>query len=295
MLSYEDEARKLERKLRQYAERLFYSSFASKLLTIVVGVIASFFAQLTDIVSLVMLVLYLLSELLLFLHQNVRGDWEYLQRRLDALNSLGWPIPNKQMSDLSTEYSRLLNKSETLKPHHAEYFASTAPIGELRALQNTQESAWYAKHIAKATFRIYLGLIGALVIVAMVALSFVIITANDLSAVVGATRGAIAGFTLLVSVNLFTFTLGYNAYARCADLIESNIAALLDSGSYTQEDAIRIMNEYHLCHASAPMNPSWIWKWKRTTLGVSWNTYRRELGGASDYVGKTDLGVSRRD
>ena len=42
----------------------------------------------------------------------------------------------------------------------------------------------------------------------------------------------------------------------------------------SQRQAAKIMNEYHLSRASAPILPTWIWKYHRDRLNKVWHEYR---------------------
>ncbi|SCZ64697.1 hypothetical protein [Thiohalomonas denitrificans] len=274
MSSREAEARKLERGLRGSAEKWFYGALVAKTLTLLVGVSALIFYPTATQPSIIILLLYVVAELASWRHNTVRNDWEYLQRQLDAHNSLGWRLDQRKLADLSIEYKRLLTHLPPVNIAYDEYFASPESNGPKRALDNTQQSAWFAKHIAKSTWILYVTVLVFLALAAIIGLLVTTASPTNYNTVSSFSKIVTASLTFVVSVNLIHYTRGYFRYTRCAASVENEIAAKLASGNYDLYEAIALMHEYHLCHAAAPMNPSLVWRWRRDDLNEQWRKYK---------------------
>ncbi|MBR8834968.1 MAG: hypothetical protein DSM106950_13255 [Stigonema ocellatum SAG 48.90 = DSM 106950] len=80
---------------------------------------------------------------------------------------------------------------------------------------------------------------------------------------------------LVFSLGLFRFVMGYYGFSRKAAQIEENIEKLIKLKTFDDTEAIKVMQEYHIARASAPLIPSWVWKQMRNDLNEMWNKYRQ--------------------
>jgi len=139
-----------------------------------------------------------------------------------------------------------------------------------------QESAWWSKHIARRAASVYTITIVFLIIGSLVALIVTIETAQTYTAQLNIGRTITSTIMLVFSLNLLRTALGYYSYSQKAAKIEERAELLLSSKKIDLIEAIKLMNDYHLAHAEAPMNPGWLWSIKQEDFNELWKTYRRQ-------------------
>lgn len=59
---------------------------------------------------------------------------------------------------------------------------------------------------------------------------------------------------------------GYYGFGRKAAQIEEKIENLIKLKTFDDTEAIKVVQEYHIARASAPLIPSWVWKQMRNDL-----------------------------
>lgn len=123
--------------------------------------------------------LTLISELAGYRMERVRGIAQGLRRKLEALNSFGWEILNREMSDLILRCSRSVKKRVKREVAEEPYFASKEELGPKRAVENVMESAWWSKHLAESMFWNCSVIIGYAFIGSLVALMASILAITD--------------------------------------------------------------------------------------------------------------------
>ncbi len=79
---------------------------------------------------------------------------------------------------------------------------------------------------------------------------------------------------LIFSLGLIRFILGYYQFSSQASRVEIQAARLLELDSVNQDQAIKLIYEYQLSRAVAPLLPSWLWKLMRNDLNRLWQEYR---------------------
>ena len=107
------------------------------------------------------------------------------------------------------------------------------------------------------------------------ALIFSIETVHDFSMLPNIARVVTSTLMLVFSLDLLRISLSYQKYSRKAATIERQAERLLRDGTVDVIQAIKLMQDYHLAHAEAPMNPHWMWSSMRDDLDELWQAYRR--------------------
>ena len=162
-----------------------------------------------------------------------------------------------------------------IKFDEASYFASKKDTGAKRAVENVLESSWWAKHIAKRASNIYAGAVAFIFIGSFVVLIISIDTITNFNVLTNMGRAVTSAVMLIFSLDLVRIAHSYKKYSEQSALVEAKAQMLLKSKSIEIVEAIKLVQEYHLAHAEAPMNPQWLWKIMRDELNVIWREYRR--------------------
>jgi hypothetical protein len=65
----------------------------------------------------------------------------------------------------------------------------------------------------------------------------------------------------------------FNLSARASEY-DRKSSELIRAGSVTERDALRLLSDYQLERATAPLLPDWAWRARRRHLNEIWKTYR---------------------
>lgn len=163
---------------------------------------------------------------------------------------------------LSPEAGALLKQGIT--------YASEEPHGSRRALENLAESAWFTKHLAA---RCVHWVATTFIITLLIAISLLLWAAAEVSgtsAGAAAAKSFAATFTFLISVGLIRSWLGYSKLERKAEKIDSDAMTMLGMENPSTFEAQRLLTEYQISRASAPLIPTWIWKVHRNSMNEDW-------------------------
>lgn len=149
-------------------------------------------------------------------------------------------------------------------------YASAEPHGARRALENLSESAWFTKHLAAHCVQ---WVAATFIITLLIAISLLLWAVAEVS---GTAAGAIAAksfaatFTFLISVGSIRSWVGYAKLERKADKIDGDATAMLVSAEPSVFEVQRLLTEYQVTRASAPLIPTWIWKVYRDSMNQDW-------------------------
>ncbi len=220
--------------------------------------------------------LAMIADWLAWRSDTNKGTAEALLRKLDGRDSFGWPISRAELSDLLMRSPSKVDKLVVAKALSEEYFASEEPPGTLRALENLQESAWWSKHLSERMRSYYLAGTCLLVGIAVLVLLVSIQTIDDKQTLSSLGRIVTSVLTLVFSLNLFRSVLGYHNFSVKAGQIEKSTENLLASPGVQESEIIKLMSEYQLARASAPLLPTWLWNRMEDELNATWKQYRRQ-------------------
>lgn len=269
--------RALDRVLRETAEYSWFLSLLFKLSIFVAGTLLIFIPSISQVIPFVVIFLTLVAEFFSWRYSSARDTWEMLHRKLDFFESLGWEVSNAEISDLLTQLTKKQKKKISgIKFDEASYFASKKDAGAKRAVENVLESSWWAKHIAKRASNIYAGAVTFIFIGSFVVLIISIDTVTNFNVLTNMGRAVTSAVMLIFSLDLVRIAHSYKKYSEQSASVEAKAQMLLKSKSIEIVEAIKLVQEYHLAHAEAPMNPQWLWKIMRDELNVIWREYRRD-------------------
>lgn len=217
--------------------------------------------------------LALLAEGLQWRSDVIKGSAESLKRKLEYHNAFGWAITGYEMAQYLLQVPR---KSIQRLPREGEgepYFASTQGIGPTRALENVRESAWWSKNQAERLGHICFGITALAFLVALAILLFAVQAVDDPSARSGIGRIVTATITFVVSFGLIRLALGYAGFAKAAARVVESAEQALGAGGGEMIQAIKLLHDYQLARASAPLLPTWYYNRIRGHLNRLWDAY----------------------
>jgi hypothetical protein len=257
------------------AKRWARFSFISKLIGFLVGVLTVTIPLVPTYAPVFVFVLAVLADWLAWRSEAYKGIAEALLRKLDGHDSFGWALSKAELSDLLMRSPLRVDKLVVAKALSGEYFASKEPPGTKRALENLQESAWWSKHLSERMGNYYLIGTCLLVCIAILVLLISVQTIDNTQTLSSLGRVVTSALTLVFSLNLFRSVLGYQSFSIKAGQIEKFAENLLVSSGIQESEAIKLMSEYQLIRASAPLIPTWLWNRMENELNATWKQYRQ--------------------
>lgn len=258
------------------AKRWARFSLLCKLAGFLVGVLTSLLPLVPAYAPVMVFMLAMIADWLAWRSDTHKGTGEAWLRKLDGRDSFGWAISGAELSDLLMRSPSKVDKLVVAKALSEEYFASKEPPGTRRALENLQESAWWSKHLSERMRSYYL--VGTCLLVASAVL--ILLTSvqaiDDKQILSSLGRIVTSVLTLVFSLNLFRSVLGYHNFSVKAGQIEKSTENLLASQSVQESEAIKLMSEYQIARASAPLIPTWLWHRMADELNATWKQYRQQ-------------------
>jgi hypothetical protein len=268
--------------LREISQALFdaakywrIAELSLRISVFAVGGVVVFLSILPKYAPFLIAFLSIIAELCHLRSNANKGLAESILRKLDVWESFGWPISGMELSDILMQCPARLRKIHPADHEHRQYFFSQQTFGPKRALENAQESAWWSKHLAMRTGHFYLATTIVLVFISLGALLVSIETIHNFDVLSNIGRVVTSTFMLIFSLGLIRFIFGYYQFSSQASRVETQAARLLELDSVNQDQAIKLIYEYQLSRAVAPLLPSWLWKLLRNDLNSLWQEYRR--------------------
>lgn len=262
-------ARALSRALYDRSKRWWWSSLACKVGVFIVGTIVVLWAPGWKSSAVLIFLIYLASELSLLRSDSFKGRAETIVRKLDFEESFGWNISGAEMSDFEMRSPARLRKNLPTSASEEEYFASTEVLGPRRAAENVVESAFWSKHLAERMGHLCLGITSILVIGSIVVLVVIIDSVQDVSSLSNVGRLVTSALMLVFSLGLLKLMVSYYGFSKKADRAEQAAENLL-KGDCNERDAIKVLHDYQVARAGAPLLPTRLWKRMRDDLNEQW-------------------------
>ncbi len=236
----------------------------------VAGVVAIFLAEFTLSYPWIALPVALVAALISGRASKFKGMAERAKRQHEYLAGFG-VVPSRGMladlrvslgRELPPETDRLLRKGIT--------YSSGKPPGAERVLENLCESAWFTKHLAdwcaRALRALFVGTVG-------IAVALLLLSATSLSGTpVGIVAAKFVAATLifLISIGTLRSWLAYAALSQKAGDVDIEAGRLLTTGDSDAFESQRLLAEYQLARASAPLVPTWVWRLRRDFMNQNW-------------------------
>jgi len=271
-----DDLQPLSQAYFELAKKWWWLSIGCKFFVFIVGLTSTLLVIFPIYSPFLAAILEIASEICLWRSDTIKDGAEALRRKLDVRDSFGWSISNTELSDLYIRTPDSLRKLAPRETQGENYFASQIPVGEKKALENIQESAWWSKHLSAKMFQYCLVTSLSLLAIILGTLIVCIQTLSSRDALINIGRIVTSTLMLFFILGFCRRVIGYYEFSQKASQIESRIEVLLNTQNVTESDAIKIMHEYQLARSSSPLIPSFIWKQMRGKLNVMWTKYRQQ-------------------
>jgi hypothetical protein len=221
----------------------------------------------------------LITELVRWRSDHWKSQGESAKRKWEMADGFGVSVDSKDIADWLASKSRgLLSDVRDVEMRGLD-FDSNQPQGPRRAVENTEESAWWSKHESRRIV-VYLSFILAIVVVvAFVALALSIgalkaAGVQQSGSSVQTVGGIICAVLMFVfSINLVRLLVDFWSFAAESNNILARCATLLKSRNISQGDALVVMHDYQTARNSTPLLPTFIWKFHGDHLREQWTHF----------------------
>lgn len=268
--------RTLSQAYFELSKRWMIAAISSKILIFAFGTLTIFLPIIPGYAPLIITIVSIASVLFAWRSDTIKGTAETLLRKLDYWNSFGWAMSKAELSDILMRCPSNLYKLAPNEILGEEYFASKEAIGAKRAMENIQESAWWSKHLSERMGQYCFAAACILIAVLFAVLLLSVQTVGTSHTLANTGRVVTSALMLVFSLGLFRFVVGYYAFSRKAAQVDERIENLIKLQTFDDTEAIKVVQEYHIARASAPLIPSWVWKQMRDELNEMWEKYRQQ-------------------
>ena len=200
---------------------------------------------------------------------TLQGKADAITRKLEFQDGFGWKISEQDKADLILEVSDKVKK----KAHGTEdspYFDSRQEVFTRRAVENLKQSTWYTRHLAKKMAQYVFALCAFASVLALVSIFVVVFSlplqrwGPDIGRIV------ITVFAFVVAYGYLRLGFQYRSLSNQAEKSSNRASRLLELKALTEIQASRLLHEYQIARATAPMIPDWLWKRRQNELNRLW-------------------------
>lgn len=273
---------KLEDLMREQFSRAKYwwgLASLSRFIIVVLGAVSVFFGNIAIALAVFTALLSIGYILIQWHSDHLKGIANNILRKVEMHNGLGWAITGREISEVFLSLSKSVKnkiKDSSIREISKDYYSSKTPQSPKRLLENLVESAWLTKHQA-SRMSIYVAIFSISVVLA----TFFVLALALSSALNQATGENIA--KVAISVFAFVFSGGYvrlafeySRYSRDAERLEERANNMLtEKEDISENQAIKLLHDYQIVRAGAPLLPDWLWKMMETELNELWLKYRQ--------------------
>ena len=274
-------------KLHQIVAKTFrkakrwYAGYLFCQLVVLTLAVVSIFAQVNpNLSALIAFLGVLATECVRWRSDFWKSEGESAKRKWEVADGFGVVVGASYIADwLAAKPNGFLDDVAAVEIQGSE-FDSARPIGALRAVENTLESAWWSKHLAQRMV-LYLSLLLFVVIaISLIALVFSIagLKSADVQqsgAIVQNVGGILCAVLVFVfSINVVRLLADFLAFAAGTKDILGRCMVLVKSPNVTERDAFAVMHDYQTARNSAPLLPTFVWKIHGKHLREQWASYR---------------------
>lgn len=256
------------------AKRWWGSAAICRLAVVIVGVISALVNAYAAWFGLAVALLIVAYVLMQWHSDHLRNTAESILRKLEMYDGLGWPITPKEISDLLLTVPRSV-KAQARTPESENYFDSMAAKSSRRVLENLDQSTWMTRHQGRFMFQSVLGLSTAIFAAAFVSLFSLTQNAANQAVTGVVAQIAIAVVVLMFSGGYVRLAFSYSRLASQAERIEEQVEHLLKESDIGAIGVVKLLHEYQIARALAPMLPSWLWHRRQNQLNELWEQYQR--------------------
>lgn len=228
----------------------------------------------TEWIGLVAAILAIVYVLLQWRSDTLRRMADSVKRKNEVFDGMGWPPSGKEFSDLKVTIPDNIRR-DFWKPVRSNYYDSDTAPSPLRVIENLEESSWWSKHLSQSM----MGYSGAFcTVVVMLAIITLLITLQNASGQTyeqNIARAMTSVIVFLFSAGYLRLTFEYFRFGREAQRIEDQAIYLKKQADLSSVDALKLLHDYQIIRAGAPLIPTWLWKMKNSKLNDAWDERKR--------------------
>ena len=195
-----------------------------------------------------------------------KGMAESAKRQHEYVEGFGVKPSGSQLADLRQDLQKELSPDAVELLGLGITYASEESYGPRRALENLCESAWFTKHLAR---RCVYWVAGAFIVTFVIGISMLLYSAAKASgteAGAAAAKSVAATFTFLISVGSIRSWVSYAKLSAKAEKSDADATRMLGTANPSMFEVQRLLMEYQVARASAPLIPTWIWRIHRNAM-----------------------------
>ncbi len=250
------------------AKRWWFWANVSRLAVVIITIISLLWKEWPDWIWLLPAGLTVTLSLFQWRADILQGKAETIKRKLEFQDGLGWKISEQEEADLILEVSNTVKKAG-YGTEDSPYFDSHKVVSARRAVENLNQSAWYTKHLARK-------MSGFLFVLSAISLGLFVLTLvvfhslpfQRWETTVG--RILVTVVALLVAYGYLRLCFQYRSFSSQAEKANESASRLLELESLTEIQVIRLLHEYQIARAIAPLIPDWLWRRNKTELNNLW-------------------------
>lgn len=245
-----------------------------------IGIISTLTSLLAEWLGLLAALLTVAYVLFQWYSDHLRDTAETILRKIELYDGLGWPITSREIVDLLLTVPKSV-KARASTSNDTPYFESKTVLSPLRMLENLEESTWMTKHQAKRMGQ-YISWLSTLVFtIAAIALITSLQNAANQTTATNVAKITIAVIVFMFSGGYVRLAFNYYSFARQAEQIEDQ-AHQMTKEIPTEVQAVKLLHDYQIIRAKAPMLPSWLWQRMENELNRLWKQHQEELSSVRD-------------
>jgi hypothetical protein len=283
--SVNNDVQKLQKiigKTFRKAKRWYLMYLVCQLCVLVFALISIFVELSPNLAAVIAFVAVLATECLRWKSDRWKSLGEWAKRKWEMVDGLGVAMNVEDIGDWLAARPKGFLTDVISDEMQGSAFDSRQARGPLRLVENTRESAWWSKHESRRMVML-LGVVLTFVLGA----AFVSLTIS-----IGALKAAkveqsgwlvqnVGGvvcsvLAFIVSVNLIRLLIDFYVFASEAEGIFRRCNRAVESPTLTERDAILITHDYQTARNSAPLLPTFIWKFCGNHLREQWAQVRRK-------------------
>ena len=273
---------KLEDLMREQFSRAKYwwgLAALSRFLIVVLGAVSVFFGNLAIGLAVFSALLSIGYVLIQWHSDHLKGIANNILRKVEMHNGLGWAITGREISEVFLSLSKSVKnriKDSSIREISKDYYSSKTPQSPKRLLENLVESAWLTKHQANR-MSLYVAVFSiGLVFVTFFVLALALSTALNQATGENIAKVAISVFAFVFSGGYVRLAFEYGRYSRDAERLEERATSMLtENEDISEYQAIKLLHDYQIVRAGAPLLPDWLWRMMETELNELWLKYRQ--------------------
>lgn len=262
----------LQRGLFTTAKRWFTLAQVVRLFSVALG-LASISPVVARFVPFGVLMLAVIGEALSWKSDRMKSLAERTLRLLEVADGQGTALSDREVADIAAESPSAVRAASAGSVGES-YYAATVEGGATRVLQNLQESAWWTKHLSGGLLTLTVVSVAILTLLSMAFLVTSINLAYEAATLNVMARVVTATLMLVTSMGLFRMAVGYAALRDRARAAEARASAAEAAGADVFT-ALRILHEYQIGRACAPLIPDWFYRQRAATLNKLWASQQR--------------------